>query len=330
MGGLMETILLSNDGRCKWLENRVLKKILPQMLENKNTNSKQMYVIADWISNDSGKVGVDLKWLDKLGVSVVDNYKDITDNNCIVVNTGYDSIVNEEMELRSKGVEILDEPCPYVRKIRTIFENPESQYQYVLLCEPNHIIVKNFASIFPEDMILVQMKNYKERILKQQNGKPICLVPYVTFLPKHIKEIFSFIENEFMERENKLVQTSCMWISSPTSPIVEINNMPQKSLENIKDAILIATAGSVNKSLLSLIETLEDRKLNVVKVSSLSQFVLYSIRHSKDKVLIVRSPIPNSAEIPIINCIQHGILYAYSQCFLQLIKNKFFINCKNS
>ena len=63
----METILLSNDGRCKWLENRVLKKILPQMLEAKRMNNKPMYIIADWISNDSGKVGVDLKWLDKIG-----------------------------------------------------------------------------------------------------------------------------------------------------------------------------------------------------------------------------------------------------------------------
>ncbi|MEZ3515656.1 MAG: hypothetical protein K1W37_10405 [Lachnospiraceae bacterium] len=320
----METILLSNDGRCKWLENRVLKKILPQMLEAKRMNNKPMYIIADWISNDSGKVGVDLKWLDKLGVSVVNNYKEIVDTNCIVVNTGYDSIVNEEIELRQKGVEILDEPCPYVRKVRTIFENPEPTFQYVLLCEPNHIIVKNFASIFPKDMILVQMKNYKEKIINQENGKPICLVPYVTFLPKHIKEIMDFIDNNFSERKNKFIQTSCMWLSSPTSPIVEINNMSEKSLENVKDAILIATAGSVNKSLVSLIETLEDRNLNVVKISSLTQFILYSIKHKKSKVLVVRSPIPNNAEIPIINCIQHGIFYAYINCFVQFMKYSLF------
>lgn len=129
----METILLSNDGRCKWLENRVLKKLLPLMQQANQTGENPMYVIEDWISNDSGKVGVDLGWLNKLGISVVHTYKDIPNSNCTVVNTGYDSIVNEEKELRKMGVKILDEPCPYVRRIRNIFENMEDIYQYLSL-----------------------------------------------------------------------------------------------------------------------------------------------------------------------------------------------------
>lgn len=317
----MKTILLSKDGRCKWLENRILKKLLPEMQRaRQENNTRPMYIIEDWISNDDGRVGVDLKWLNSLGISVAKTYMDVKENNCIVVNTGYDSIVDQEQILRKRGVEILDEPCPYVRKLRTIFENIDIKYQYVLLCEKNHIVVKNFKSIFPKDMILVQMGNYKQEIISKQNGKPLYLIPYVTFLPKHVNQIYEFIEQKFGERDNKVEKTSCMWIASPASPIVEINNMTCEQLNGVKEALLIATPGSVNKSLISLIETLEDKGLTVVKISSLSQYIKYSLTHRNETVLVVKSPIPNEAEEPIMDCIKYGIPKACAKVWYKKIR----------
>lgn len=300
----MKIKFLEHDGRCKWLNKIFLDQLIPMMQESKSKGDGKICLIKDWISNDNGRVGLDLDWLASLKVEVFETYKDITDNSYTVVNSGYDSIVNEEHILKEKGVKIIDKPCPFVRKVRTHLETADPNYQYVLLCEPTHIIIKNFKSIFPEDLILVQTENYKERIVEQENGKPLCLLPYVTFLPKQVQEVFSFIEENFSERENKFLNTSCMWVASKFSPVVEINSIPDEELEDIKDAVIITTPGSVNKSLISLSITCQDRGLNVVIVSSLEDYVSYEKEHRNDSILLVRSPIPNEAEAPIMEYIQ--------------------------
>ncbi len=300
----MKVKMLKNDGRCRWLDKIFLQQLIPMMQEAKRTGEKKVCIIKDWISNDQGHVGIDLDWLASLNVDVVENYKEALEGNYIVVNSGYDSIANEEAVLREHGIEIIDKPCPFVRKVRTHLEAADPDYQYVLLCEPNHIIIKNFESLFPEDLIMVQMENYRERIQEHQNGKPICLLPYVTFLPKQVQEIFSFINEEYAERENMFLNTTCMWVASKVSPVVEINSLTNEELEGIHDALVIASPGSVNKSLISLSITCQDRGLNVIVVSSLEDYINYEKEHEEDTILLVKSPIPNEAETPIVEYIQ--------------------------
>ena len=306
----MEVVMSKNDSQCKWFNNQVIQKVFPDMIESAlDPNRKTKYMIKDWISNDHGRVGADLGWLKQLGLPVIETYKDLPkNNNFIIVNTGYDSIIEEEKVLKEKNIEIEDRPCPYVRKLRTLFENIDEKYQYILLCEKNHILIKNFKSLFPEDMILVQMGNYKERIKKQWNGKPIVFVPYVTFLPRHIDEIADYIHEVCPNVECQVIRSTCMWASSPVSPITEIKNMSQEKLEGIKDALVTATKGSSNKSLMSLCEILEERGLNVVKICSLKEYRDYERKHKNDKVLLVRSPIPNKAEKEVMLYIQHGLI----------------------
>jgi len=302
----IDIITLKNDGRCKWLENKVLRQLLPQILDNNNNpKNKKIYVIEDWISNDGGKVGVDLGWLHRLGVPVAKNTNDLPEpQDCIVVNTGYDSIYDEEKEIIQRGFEFIDAPCPFVRKLREHLISMDAKYQCVLLCEPNHIIIKNYASLFPADMILVEMDDYREKIMKQQNGKPLFLLPYVTFLPKHVISIHEFICTAFPERKNSYVETKCMWVSSKLSPVVEINSLSEQALHGIEDALLITTAGSTNKSVISLTETLEMKKLNVVTIGSLENFKEYLKTCTASRLLLVKSPIPNNAEKPILDFIK--------------------------
>ena len=88
----MNVKLLKNDGRCKWLENIFLNKLVPMMQESKaEGGNRKIVLIEDWVSNDGGKVGLDLKWLASLNIEVVKTYKDIKDTNYVVVNSGYDS-----------------------------------------------------------------------------------------------------------------------------------------------------------------------------------------------------------------------------------------------
>jgi hypothetical protein len=306
----MEVIFLKNDGRCKWLEKKVLKKLFPEMADAAlDPNKKTMYLIEDWMSNSGGKVGVDIKWLNSMGIPVIKTYKDLPEgNNFLIVNTGYDAVIDEEKLLLDKGVDYIDEPCPYVRKVRKIFENIDNNYQYVLLCEPDHIIIKNFKSIYPKDLILVQISNYQKRILSQQNGKPLRLVSHVTFLPSNVKRISDFINEIFPERKNEVLKTSCLWVSSPSSPIVEIDNMDMNVLKGVKDALLLSTPGTTNKSAVSLIETLENKGLKVVTITSLEEFIKYEQKNKNNKVLLVRSPIPNNAEKPIVTYINEGLI----------------------
>ena len=318
----MEIIYLKNDGRCKWLESQVLKKVFPEAVRcSRDPSAPKKIMILDWISNDHGKVGVDLKWFKKLGVPAVQTYNDLPkNNNFILINTGYDSIVHEEKLLLQRGIQIIDKPCPYVRKIRKLFEAIDDKFQYVLLCEPNHIIIKNYQSLFPKDMILVQMQNYKERILAQSNGKPIMFISYVTFLKKHSKEIFDFINSVFPERENSMVDTQCMWADGKKSPIHEIANLPDEMLTRVKYACLIATPGSTNKSLMSLHETIASKGLEVVNISSLKGFIKFKRAHNQEKILLVKSPIPNEAEKPIMAYLKYGYLWGYLTLFIEQIQ----------
>lgn len=304
--------MLKKDGRCKWLGEKVLTGLFRDILKNScDPCADKWFIIIDWMSNDNGKVGVDLNWLKGLGIPAVKSVADLPSGNGFsVINTGYDSIIHEEKILRERGINIIDLPCPWMRKVRIIFEKKDSKYQYVLLCEANHIMIKNFASIFPEDLILVQMSNYREKILQEQNGKPLKLVPHVTFLASHADEIFSFISSNFPNRENTAANTCCMWVKGSASPVEEIQTMDKQRLEGIQDALLIAPAGSLNKSVVSLVEAIEAKGLNVRVVSNLSEYMIYEKNHKNSTVLLVRSPIPNKAEKPIETYIEHGYIAA--------------------
>jgi len=152
------------------------------------------------------------------------------------------------------------------------------------------------------------MHNYEERIREQQNGKPLYLVPYVTFLPKQSKQIYDFIQQQYPDRENKYVNLSCMWVNSKVSPIVEMNALTAQDLEGIEDALIITTAKSTNKSLASLTITAEDMGLNVIAIGSLEEFLSYEAQHQNSRILLVRSPIPNMAEEPIMKYIEENRL----------------------
>lgn len=315
----MEVIYLTQDGRCKWLENQVMKKLFPEIISSSRNHSEpKKYVIIDWISNDNGKIGVDLKWFKKLGIPAVNSFKDLpAGNNYSVINTGYDSIVHEEKLLLERNIHIIDKPCPYIRKIRKLFEHVDDKYQYVLLCEPNHIIIKNFASLYPKDLILVQMGNYKELIIENANGKPFMFISYVTFLKRHSGEIFDFINETYPNRGHMKVDTQCMWADSKKSPLNEINNLSEDEIASIDCACLIGTKGSTNKSLISMVETIEGRGLKVQNISSLKEFIQFKRTNDNSRILLVKSPIPNDAEKPILVYLKHGYFRAYATLLLE-------------
>jgi 4-hydroxy-3-methylbut-2-enyl diphosphate reductase IspH len=313
----MKITHLTKDGRCVWLEKNVLTKLFPDMAHNaRQPGKRKAFVILDWISNDKGRVGVDVPWLRGIGVPILNSIKDLPlGKDYDIVNTGYDSIVTEETELRNRGITIIDKPCPFVRKLRHIFEDADSGYQYVFLCEENHITIKNFAGIFPSDMILVQMDNFAERIEKLQKKKPLRLVPYVTFLPSHINEVFQFINKKYKRRRNDLLQTSCLWVKGRLSPIDEILSLDGKKIKSIDQALLICSPDSKNKSVESVEITLKSRGLGVTRITDFWEFLRYEKANKNSHVLLVKSPIPNKAEKPIIAYINHGMLSALLQVF---------------
>jgi 4-hydroxy-3-methylbut-2-enyl diphosphate reductase IspH len=313
----MKITHLTKDGRCVWLEKNVLTKLFPDMAHNaRQPGKRKAFVILDWISNDKGRVGVDVPWLRGIGVPILNSIKDLPlGRDYDIVNTGYDSIVTEETELRDRGITIIDKPCPFVRKLRHIFENADNKYQYVFLCEENHITIKNFGGIFPKDMIIVQMDNYKDRIEKLKNRKPLRLVPYVTYLSTHIDEVFNYIQKKYNRRKNELIPTSCLWVQGRLSPIDEILSLDEKKIKSIDQALLICSPDSKNKSVESVEITLKSRGLGVTRITDFWEFLKYELVNKDSHVLLVKSPIPNKAEKPIIAYINHGMLSALLQVF---------------
>lgn len=315
----MELIQIKYDGRCRWLDAQ-MRKMIPQMFKSViNFKAKTIYVMESWVS--TGKTGANLKWLRNIGIPIIKDINHLPKgNNYAILNTGYDTILEEEQILIEKGIEIIDKACPYCRKLRTIFEEHNPNYQYVLLCEPDHIILKNYRTLFPKDMILVQLNNYQEKIQNEQSGKPIRFVPYVTFLPTQIDRIFEFINRSFPDRTNEIYKTSCIWASSPTSPITEINNLDLSRLTDVKDALVIIAPNSTNTSSESLITTITNKGLKIVPISSLNDFISYKNSHINEKVLFIRSPIPSIDEKHILLYIKNGIFLSSILIFTNFIK----------
>ncbi len=319
----MQTIFLQYDGRCRWVEKRLLKGYLPKVLKSAlDPRRKMIYMIEEWVSNKNGRMGADTKWLRRAGVPTFRTYRDVPQStNFAILNTGYDSIVEQEHELRQRGIEIIDDPCPFVKKLRNIFENCNQTYQYILLCEPDHIIMKNYRTLFPSDMILIQINNYEEKIRSNAGNKGFRLVPYVTFLPSQVKRIESFIRSSYPERVCEVYDTYCIWVRSPTSPIVEIQNMPTEKLQGIQDALLISTANSRNTSQASLAVVLKERGLRVINISGLKKLREYNRNHPHEKVLLVRSPIPNKVEKKIMIYLRKGLAAVLFSLFADFLKD---------
>lgn len=315
----MELIQIKYDGRCRWLEAQ-MRKMIPQIFKSViNFKAKTIYIMESWVS--TGKTGANLKWLRNIGIPIIKDINHLPKgNNYAILNTGYDTILEEEKILTEKGIEIIDKACPFCRKLRTIFEEHNPNYQYVFLCEPDHIIMKNYRILFPKDMILVQLNNYQEKIQNEQNGKPIRFVPYVTFLPAQIDGIFEFIIQSFPDRKNEIYKTNCIWASSPTSPITEINNLDLSILTNVKEALVIIAPNSKNTSSESLITTITNKGLKIVPISSLKDFISYKNSHKNDKVLFIRSPIPSIDEKNILLYINYGLFLSSILIFINFIK----------
>jgi 4-hydroxy-3-methylbut-2-enyl diphosphate reductase IspH len=308
----MQVVLLKKDGRCLWLERKVLTSLLPMAIKAAtNPFAKRLYFVVDWISSDRGRVGVDLKWFRSLGVPSVASCRDLpTTVEYQVVNTGYDANVAEERLLRTNGVEILDLPCPFIRVLRRHFETADPSYQYVFICDANHLLVRNFQAVFPADMILAQVDNYPARIHASQNGKPLRIVPYVTLMPRLGKEVLAFVRGRYPGLPHDGIDTGCMWVRSKASPIIEIESMSAEDLRGIHIALLIGSANSSNQSLLSLWDTLAAKGLRVVQIGSLWDLIRFERQHRDARVLVVRSPIPNNAEGPILAYLGHGLVRA--------------------
>jgi hypothetical protein len=305
----MHTLFLKNDGRCRWLERKVLNGYYQNaIIASKDPDLKKIFLIEEWLSNDNGNIGAHKPWMRAGGVPVLKTYKDVPHTgNFSVFITPYDSIIEEELELRERGVEMIGEPCPAITNLRNIFEKHNPEYQYIFICDSTHVIIRNYRSIFPADMILVQFENFKERINTQVVDKPLLVVPYVTFLPSQVKEVTDFIEAQFPTRKCKVCDTYCIWVKSPTSPVVEIQNLQTEQLNGVSDALLIEPRNTRNTSAASLAASLKKRGLRVVPITSLIDAVIYTLKHQNDTVLVVRSPIPNTVEKPVLTYFESGI-----------------------
>ena len=67
-------------------------------------------------------------------------------------------------------------------------------------------------------------------------------------------------------------------------------------------------------------ETIVASGIEVVNNSSLYGIVKFKRKHEKERVLLVRSPIPNEAEKPILAYLEHGFVWGYLTLFIDRIQ----------
>ena len=119
-----------------------------------------------------------------------------------------------------------------------------------------------------------------------------------------------------------MVNTQCVWADSKVSPVNEISELSEELVKQIDHACVIGTPGSVNKSAMTLIETIEDRGMNIRYISSLKDFVLFKYKNKNSKILLVRTPVPNKVEKPVLIYLDKGLLAAVRYMLMEQISKR--------
>ncbi|MBI3599181.1 MAG: hypothetical protein HY097_00865, partial [Nitrospinae bacterium] len=236
----------TRDGRCKWAKEQIARQI-PKALMMKLSKTPY-YVIADWNSID-GK-GIQKEYLSKMGIPYVNSVEELPEGAGVAVSA-YDGDHQEIKYLREKGVPIYEQVCPWIKKLRDIFLNNIEGYQYVFLCEEDHMIAVNYRNIFPEGTILITPDNYREKLDRLNPNQPIFFIVYAAFRVKDSQRIIQYIKDNYNHPNNIYhTDTICQWSGGKNSIFDEVS----KVYRNMNlDEVWVITSSEKNTSVKSLI-----------------------------------------------------------------------------
>lgn len=288
------------DGRCKWAKEQI--KQIPFTLLKIGWKSKTpYYVIVNWNSLE-GK-GIQKEYLKKMKIPYVDSVKDLPKNAGIFISA-YDGDPLEIEQLRKKGVPVYEQVCPWIRKLQNIFINPIENYQYVFMCEDDHMVAVNYRNIFPLGTILVNRDNYVERMKKIDSNRPIYFVVYAAFRMKDAQRVIDYIKQNYNHPNNiYCTETICQWAGGKNTIFTEIDEV--KKMGEVEEVWLI-NSSEKNTSVQSIMRELDELRLKYRLIKTIRDIEDIPNEELKNKTIgVLRAPNPYFREEEIIKYVKN-------------------------
>lgn len=287
------------DGRCKWAKEQI--KQIPFLLLKMGLRSKiPYYIIANWNSVDAK--GIQREYLKKKGIPYVDIIEDLPENSGVFVSA-YDGDPVEIERLRERGIPIYEQVCPWIKKLRKIFMNPNENYQYVFMCEDDHMVAVNYRNIFPNGTILINRDNYTERMKKIDLSRPIHFVVYAAFRMKDAQRVIDYIKQNYNHYNNiYCTETICQWAEGKDTIFTEINEVKKNGKVN---EVWLINSSEKNTSVQSIMRELDEVGLKYRLIKTIQDIKDISNEELKNTTIgILRAPNPYFREEEIINYVK--------------------------
>ena len=182
---MKEVILAKSAGFCFGVK-RAVDTVYEQ------TGKKNVYTFGPIIHNEEV-----VKDLEKKGVFVINTMEeldDITEGTVIIRSHGVSSAVYEA--LRKKGVEIVDDTCPFVLKIHNIVKQESANgKQIVIIGNEKHPEVEGIMGWSKTQVHVVDTVE-KAQNLQLDPQREVCIVSQTTFNYNKFKELVEIISEK--------------------------------------------------------------------------------------------------------------------------------------
>ncbi len=250
----MEVILSKEIGFCSGV--RLALKKLDELIEK---NEKNVYSIGEIIHNKDV-----IEYYSKKGVKIVDKIEEIGNGTGVVRAHGLPlSVVNDA---KSKGFNIIDATCPFVRKISSIIEEEiKNGFKIFLVGEKDHPEVIACSNDYKEHVTIIDYKNFDALNFSCKFNK--CAIISQTTLEE---DVFLNIVRKFLEHcyETHVFNTICPATKKRQRSAIEVAKevdlmivIGGKNSSNTKR--LYEKCSRVNKTI--HIERIDELDLNLLK-----------------------------------------------------------------
>lgn len=275
----------------------VLEKSVPRYLIDRNeTQQTSYYFILDWNVLHHSDVYRD--FLKSSGIRFVETIDDLPEGAGIFAG-GYGGDPVALDKARAKGIPMIDKICPWVKFLEQDIRSVPEGYQCVILIDEFHIVYKNFKSLFPENTLIVNEKNYREKCEGLDRDKPVFLCVYATFRQKDFDNVKHCIEKKLPGLPHKSSSRGiCSWITR-NSLFDEIGQViPGRGLSQV----WIICNSEYNRSVLTLINEIEDKGAEARLLKHVDDIPLELPESGNIGVLI--APVPFDKDREILNAIK--------------------------
>ncbi len=253
-----KVILAQNAGFCFGV-----KRAVEEALEKQKEFNKRVYTLGPLIHNNDAVEFLKSNEIYPIEISEVEKLG--SDDVIIIRSHGISKKLYDKIQ--SKGINIIDATCPYVKNIQMkVYKYYEQKYSIVIVGDPNHPEVIGINGWCNDSAIICKNGEVNEPLPKR-----ICVVSQTTEKQSNWKKVLE-----------KIVESCKEFVAFNT--ICSATEERQKSAEELSKKVdaMIVIGGKESSNTTKLYEICKENCLNTVHVeraSEIPDYIVYSDKH---------------------------------------------------